>query len=420
MSTVVTINPTKPTQGFNVHNIREDFPVLKRMVNNKPLVYLDNAATTQKPQMVIDSLINYYQDYNSNIHRGVHLLSQTATTEYEKVRGKTRCFINAVHDHEIIFTRNTTEAINLVARCYGGTNLKEGDEVLITAMEHHSNIVPWQMVCESTGAKLKIAPINDAGEVLLDEYKALLNEKTKFVSLVHVSNALGTINPVKEMIHAAHEFNVPVLIDGAQAAPHVRIDVQALDADFYTFSAHKMFGPTGIGVLYGKEKLLNDMPPFLGGGDMIASVSFEKTTYNELPYKFEAGTPNIADTIAFGAAIDYVESVGIEKIQAYEHDLLEYGTEALNSIEKLTLIGTANKKASVLSFNIDGIHPHDIGTIVDQEGVAVRTGHHCAEPLMHRMNVTATARASLAMYNTKEEIDVLVNAIYKAIRVFGE
>jgi cysteine desulfurase/selenocysteine lyase len=419
MSTVVTINPNPQTKGFDVHRIREDFPVLHRLVNNKPLVYLDNAATTQKPQCVINSLVDYYQNYNANIHRGVHTLSQTATTAYEDVRRKVQGFINAKHEHEIIFVRNTTEAINLVARCYGGSNIQEGDEVVVTAMEHHSNIVPWQMICEAKGAHLKVIPINDEGEVLLDEYKALLNQKTKLVGLVHVSNALGTINPAKEMIKIAHELGIPVLVDGAQSTPHVKVDVQDLDADFYTLSAHKMFAPTGIGVLYGKEDLLNAMPPFLGGGDMISSVSFAKTTYAELPNKFEAGTPNIADTIAFGAAIDYINQIGLKNIQDYEDELLRYGTEALSSIDEITLIGTAENKASVISFNVKDIHPHDIGTIVDQEGVAVRTGHHCAEPVMKRMNVTATARASLAMYNTKEEIDVLVSALHKAIRVFG-
>lgn len=429
MSTAVSSHPyiqAQDTQtqdiqnhAFDVQRIREDFPVLRRMVNNKPLVYLDNAATSQKPQCVIDALVDYYQYYNSNIHRGVHTLSQTATTAYEAARQKVQRFIHAKHEHEVIFVRNTTEAINLVARCYGGSNIGAGDEIVITAMEHHSNIVPWQMLCEAKGATLKVVPISDEGEVLLDEYQALLSEKTKLVSFVHVSNALGTINPVKEMIQAAHEYGIPVLVDGAQAAAHTRIDVQDLDADFYALSGHKMFAPTGIGVLYGKEKLLNAMPPFLGGGDMISSVSFEKTIYNDLPNKFEAGTPNIADTIALGTAIDYIEAIGFESIHAYEDELLRYGTEALSSINGLTLVGTAKEKASVLSFNIAGIHPHDVGTIVDQEGVAVRTGHHCAEPLMKRMKVTATARASLAMYNTKEEIDTLVNALHKVIRVFG-
>lgn len=419
MSTVVTINPHQKNQTFDVQRVRNDFPVLHRMVNKKPLVYLDNAATTQKPQCVIDALVDYYQNYNSNIHRGVHTLSQTATTAYEEVRKKIQRLINAKHEHEIIFVRNTTEAINLVARCYGGSNIQEGDEVIVTAMEHHSNIVPWQMICEAKGAHLKVVPISDEGEVLLDEYKALLNEKTKLVAFVHVSNALGTINPAKEMIQAAHEYGIPVLVDGAQSTPHVKVDVQDLDADFYTLSGHKMFAPTGIGVLYGKEDLLNAMPPFLGGGDMISSVSFEKTEYAELPNKFEAGTPNIADTIALGTAVDYMFDLGFENMQSYEDELLRYGTEALSSVDGLILIGTAKQKASVLSFTLNDIHPHDLGTIVDQEGVAVRTGHHCAEPLMKRMNVTATARASLAIYNTKEEIDVLVNALHKAIRVFG-
>lgn len=419
MSTVVTINPKQKNQSFDVQRVRSEFPVLHRMVNKKPLVYLDNAATTQKPQCVIGALVDYYQNYNSNIHRGVHSLSQTATTAYEEVRKKIQRLINAKHEHEIIFVRNTTEAINLVARCYGGSNIQEGDEIIITALEHHSNIVPWQMICEAKGAHLKVVPISDEGEVLLDEYKSLLNEKTKLVAFVHVSNALGTINPAKEMIQSAHEFGIPVLVDGAQSTPHVNVDVQDLDADFYTLSGHKMFAPTGIGVLYGKEDLLNAMPPFLGGGDMISSVSFEQTQYAELPNKFEAGTPNIADTIALGAAVDYMFDVGFENMQTYEDELLRYGTEALSSIDGLTLLGTAKQKASVLSFTVNDIHPHDLGTIVDQEGVAVRTGHHCAEPLMKRMNVSATARASLAIYNTKDEIDVLVSALHKAIRVFG-
>ena len=404
---------------FDVHKLREDFPILKQLAYGKPLVYLDNAATSQKPRVVIDALMRYYTADNSNIHRGVHLLSERATHQYEETREKVRQFINAAEKREIIFVRGTTEAINLVAHSYGRANVNAGDEVLITALEHHSNIVPWQILCSEKGARLRVVPISDEGEVSLDEFAGLINERTKLVSIAHVSNALGTINPVREMIAIAHRTNIPVMIDGAQAAPHTRIDVQELDCDFYAFSAHKVYGPTGIGVLYGKPDLLEAMPPYQGGGDMIASVSFDKTTYNSLPYKFEAGTPNIAGTIGLGAAIDYVSEIGLESIAAYEHELLQYGTEALSKVPGLRLIGTAKEKAGVLSFVLEGIHPHDVGTILDREGVAIRTGHHCAMPVMERFGVPATARASLALYNTREEIDVLVAGIHKVKEMFA-
>ena len=409
---------TKPL-GFDVQTIREQFPILSQRVHGKPLVYLDNAATSQKPQSVIDAMTRYYSTDNSNIHRGVHLLSARATTQYEDARVKAQRFINAAESKEIIFVRGTTEAINLVANSYGRANVTAGDEVLITAMEHHSNIVPWQILCEEKGARLRVAPINDDGELVIEEFEKLVNERTKFVSVVHVSNALGTINPIRRIIEIAHRRNVPVMVDGAQAAPHTRIDVQELDCDFYAFSGHKVYGPTGIGVLYGKAHLLEAMPPFQGGGDMIASVTFEKTTYNTLPYKFEAGTPNIAATIGLGAAIDYVNRVGIERIAEYEYKLLAYGTESLSRIPGLRLIGTAKEKAGVLSFVLEGVHPHDVGTILDREGIAIRTGHHCAMPLMERFKIPATARASLAFYNTTDEIDGLAVGIHKVTEVFG-
>ena len=404
---------------FDVHKIRQDFPILKQLAYGKPLAYLDNAATSQKPQAVIDAITRYYTDDNSNIHRGVHLLSERATHHYEEAREKVRRFINAKERREIIFVRGTTEALNLVAHSYGRANVNAGDEVLITALEHHSNIVPWQILCSERNARLRVAPINDEGEVLLDDFAQLINERTKLVSIAHVSNALGTINPVREMVEMAHRQNIPVMIDGAQAAPHTRIDVQELDCDFYAFSGHKVYGPTGIGVLYGKTELLEAMSPYQGGGDMIASVSFEKTTYNTLPHKFEAGTPNIAGTIGLGAAIDYVTEIGLDRIALHEHDLLTYGTGALSQIPGLRLIGTAKKKAGVLSFVLEGIHPHDVGTVLDREGVAIRTGHHCAMPLMERFGVPATARASLAVYNTREELDALVAGIHKVKEVFA-
>jgi cysteine desulfurase/selenocysteine lyase len=411
----------EPTRvlSFEAGSIREDFPILKQLVYGKPLVYLDNAATSQKPTTVVEAMTHYYSTDNSNIHRGVHLLSERATQHYEEARVKAQRFINAAAPKEIIFTRGTTEAINLVAGSYGRANVVSGDEVLITAMEHHSNIVPWQILCEEKGARLRVAPINDDGELILEEFAKLLNERTKILSLAHVSNALGTINPIRAIVEIAHRHNVPVMIDGAQAAPHMKLDVQELDCDFYAFSGHKVFGPTGIGVLYGKASLLDAMPPYQGGGDMIASVTFEKTTYNTLPYKFEAGTPNIAGTIGLGAAIDYLNQIGIERIARYEHELLDYGTEALSQIPGLRLIGTAKDKAGVLSFVLEGVHPHDVGTILDREGIAIRTGHHCAMPVMERFGIPATARASLAFYNTKEEIDALVAGIHKVREVFG-
>jgi cysteine desulfurase/selenocysteine lyase len=383
------------------------------------LVYLDNAATSQKPRQVIQALDHYYSAVNANVHRGVHFLSESATEAYEGAREKIRRFVNAEHRHEIIFVRGTTEAINLVAQSYGRSALEEGDEILISAMEHHSNIVPWQILCEQTGAKLCVVPINDDGELLLDEYERLLGPRTRLVAIVHVSNALGTINPVREVIERAHARGVPVLLDGAQAVPHLGVDVRALDCDFYAFSGHKMFGPTGIGALYGKSALLDAMPPYQGGGDMIRLVTFEKTHYNELPYKFEAGTPNIADAIGLGAAIDYLESAGLVDVAAHEADLLAYATEALSSIEGLRLIGTARQKAGVLSFVLDDVHAHDVGTILDREGIAIRAGHHCAMPVMQRFGVPATARASLALYNIREDIDALHRALLRVKEIFA-
>jgi cysteine desulfurase/selenocysteine lyase len=404
---------------MDVEKVRADFPVLHQTVNGKPLVYLDNASTSQKPQAVIDSLVQYYSADNSNVHRGVHTLSQRATDHYEEARTKVRNFLNAESDHEIIYVRGTTEGINLVAHSFGRQNIGEGDEIIVTAMEHHSNIVPWQILCQEKGAYLKVIPINDHGELLMNEYEKLLSPRTKLVSIVHQSNALGTINPAKEIIDMAHSRGVPVLLDGAQSVQHVPVDVRGLGCDFFAFSGHKLYGPTGIGVLYGRAELLDSMPPYQGGGEMIKSVTFEKTIYNDLPHKFEAGTPDIAGAIGLGAAIDYVSNLGMGNIQAYEHELLEYGTERLSSIEGLSIIGTAKEKGAVLSFVMEGIHPHDIGTILDMEGIAVRTGHHCAQPVMDRFEIPATARASLGLYNTKEEIDALVKGIDRAIEVFS-
>jgi len=412
------MGPLRPP-ALDVENIRRDFPLLTQKIHGKSLVYLDNAATTQKPQAVIDRITRYYQEENSNIHRGVHSLSEKATQAYEAARAKVRGFLNASQDREILFVRGATEGINLVAQSYGRVFIKAGDEIVLSVMEHHSNIVPWQMLCEERGAALRVIPINDTGELGRDEYEKLLNERTKLVSIVHISNALGTINPVKQMIRSAHDRGIPVLVDGAQAVPHLAVDVQELDCDFYVFSGHKLFGPTGIGILYGKAGLLEQMPPYQGGGDMISSVSFEKTCYNTLPYKFEAGTPHIAGGIGLGAAIDYLNGIGMERIAAYEQELLAYATDALSGIPGMRIIGTAKEKAGVLSFILDGVHPHDIGTILDHEGVAVRAGHHCAMPLMQRLGVPATARASLAFYNTKEEIDLLVKGIYKVKEVFA-
>ncbi|WP_372808339.1 aminotransferase class V-fold PLP-dependent enzyme [Pontiella sp.] len=406
------------TVQYDIASIRDDFPILQRKIFGKPLVYLDNAASTQRPVQVINAIKDLYEGHYANVHRGVHTLSQESTNLYNEARAKVRSFIHASCVHEVVFTRGTTESINLVAQCYARPRLRPGDEILITHMEHHSNIVPWQMVCEQTGAILKVVPISDKGELEMERFHELLGEKTKLVSVVQVSNALGTVNPVKEIIAAAHAFGVPVLVDGAQAVPHIPIDVQKLDADFYAFSGHKIYGPTGVGVLYGKEKLLSEMPPYQGGGDMILSVSFEKTTYNQLPYKFEAGTPNIAGVIGLGAAIDYVQKVGLGIIAAHEHGLLEYATARLRDIDGLRIIGEADQKAGLISFVLDCVHPHDIGTMLDGEGVAVRAGHHCAQPVMERYGVPATARASFAMYNTFGEIDVLAEAIKKTIQMF--
>ena len=420
MATTITSDvPVGIRPRLDVEKIRKDFPALHQKVYGKPLVYLDNAATSQKPQAVINAITRFFTIENSNIHRGVHYLSEQATKAYEEARNKVKEFINAREAREVVFCRSTTEGINLIAQSYGRNFLKAGDEIVLTAMEHHSNIVPWQILCEQIGAVLRVAPINDAGELLLSEFEKLLNPKTKLVSVTHISNALGTINPVERIVEMAHRRNIPMVIDGAQAAPHLKIDVQKLDCDFYLFSGHKMFGPTGIGVVYGKAHLLEAMPPYQGGGDMILSVTFEKTTYNVIPHKFEAGTPNIAGAIGLGATIDYLGGLGMENIAAYEQELLEYGTERLASIPGLRLIGTAKKKASILSFVMEGIHPHDIGTILDREGIAVRTGHHCAQPVMQRFGVPATVRASLAFYNTNEEIDALVTGLLEARKVFG-
>lgn len=419
MSTTLTAFRTSTLSGFDIDRVRADFPILGRQVHDLPLVYLDNAATTQKPRAVIDAISDYYLFNNANIHRGVHQLSESATSAYEATRKSVQTFLNAEDASEIIFVRGATEAINLVAQSYGRQHVNAGDEIIVTAMEHHSNIVPWQMLCEEKGAHLRVAPINDAGELLLDEFEALLNAKTKLVAVVHTSNVLGTVNPVRRIVEMAHAKGVPVLLDGAQAVPHGGVDVRALDCDFYAFSGHKIYGPTGIGVLYGKRALLEAMPPYQGGGDMIRSVTFEKTLYNQLPYKFEAGTPDIAGVVGLGAAIAYVNRIGLSDIVAHEEDLLAYGTEALSSIPGLTLIGTAKEKVSVLSFVLEGIHPHDIGTILDRQGIAIRTGHHCAQPLMLRFGIPATARASLAVYNTAQEIDSLVAGIHKVKEVFA-
>jgi cysteine desulfurase / selenocysteine lyase len=404
--------------SFDVARVRADFPILRRQARGRPLVYLDNAATTQKPQVVIDALSRYYQEYNANVHRGVHELSEIASEEYESARRKVAAFFNAPA-HAIVFTRNATESINLVAHAFGRSHVGTGDEVLISAMEHHSNIVPWQLLCEERGARLRVAPIDDRGELMLDAFESLLNERTKLVSITHMSNALGTINPVEEIIRIAHAHGVPVLLDGSQAAYHMPVDVQALDCDFYAATGHKLYGPTGIGVLYGKPSHLDAMPPFLGGGDMISSVTFEKSTWNTVPHKFEAGTPDIAGAIGLGVAIDYIRATGLSAIAEHEQDLLAYGTHALTAVDGVRLIGTARRKASILSFVVDGVHPHDVGTIVDREGIAIRTGHHCAQPVMDRFGVPATARASLAMYNTREDIDSLIGALERVRTVFG-
>jgi cysteine desulfurase / selenocysteine lyase len=425
MTTVARTSPelnySRPPSGqaLDVQKIRSDFPLLQQRIRGKELVYLDNAATSQKPQAVIDAIRRYYECDNANIHRGLHFLSEQATEEYEAARRSVQLFLNAAKLNEIVFVRGTTEAINLVAQTYGRVHVKAGDEVLITAMEHHSNIVPWQMLCEEKGAKLRVAPIDDRGQLLLEEFAKLLGPRTKIVSVAHVSNALGTINPVRRIIELAHRQNIPVLVDGAQAVPHCKVDVQALDCDFYAFSGHKLYAPTGIGILYGKSSLLEAMPPYQGGGDMISSVTFEKTLYNKLPYKFEAGTPHISGAIGLGAAVEYINRIGMENIAAHEHDLLAYAVEAVSAVPGIRLVGTAKERAGVLSFVLDDIHPHDIGTILDQEGIAIRAGHHCAQPVMERFGVPATARASFALYNTIEEIDALVKGLRKVREVLA-
>jgi cysteine desulfurase / selenocysteine lyase len=417
--------PTSPAKvrraesTLDLQKIRRDFPILARDVRGKRLVYLDNAATSQKPQVVIDAIVRYYEQENANIHRGVHFLSELATSKHDRARQLVQKFINAAYVHELIFVRGATEAINLVAQTYGRKHVGSGDEVLITAMEHHSNIVPWQILCDEKGAKLRVAPINDAGELRLDEFEKLIGARTRIIAIPHVSNALGTVNPVKKIVELARARNIPVVVDGAQAAPHMQIDVQALGCDFYAFSSHKMFGPMGIGVLYGKTELLEAMPPYQGGGDMISSVTFEKTIYNKLPFKFEAGTPDVAGAIGLGAAVEYLTGIGMDRVAQHEHDLLAYATEKVSAIPGLRLIGTAKAKASVLSFVMEGIHPHDIGTILDQEGIAIRTGHHCAQPVMQCFGIPATARASFALYNTKEEVDALAAGIIKVQEVFS-
>jgi cysteine desulfurase/selenocysteine lyase len=405
--------------GLDVEKVRADFPILSRSVRGRPLVYLDNAATTQKPVSVVEALARYYTDLNANVHRGVHELSELATDAYERARERVRSFLNAAEAREIVFTRNATEGINLVANAIARPRLNPGDEVLISAMEHHSNIVPWQLACGATGARLVVAPITDDGELDLAAFERLIGHRTRLVAVTHMSNALGTITPAREIVRIAHEKGVPVLLDGSQAAYHMRVDVRALDADFYVVTGHKLYGPTGIGALYGRASLLEAMDPFLGGGDMIASVTFERSTWNELPYKFEAGTPHIAGAVGLHAALDYIESIGFERIEEHERALLEYGTALLNGIPGVRIIGTARQKGSILSFVIDGVHPHDIGTIVDREGIAVRTGHHCAQPVMERFGVPATARASLAMYNTAEELDALGHALERVRAVFA-
>ncbi len=421
MKSATVHNLRQPTKGgaFDASVLRADFPILNQAIHGKPLVYLDNAATTQKPRAVIDSIRDVYECHYANVHRGVHTLSQRSTELFEGAREKVRRFVNARHAHEIIFVRGTTEAINLVAQSYGRSNIGAGDEILITAMEHHSNIVPWQIVCEQTGAVLKVAPMNQRGELELDRFEDLLSARTRLVAVSHMSNALGTINPVRTLIDLAHRQGIPVLIDGAQAIPHLPVDVQALDCDFYAFSGHKLYGPSGIGVLYGKEALLNAMPPYQGGGDMIRMVRFDKSEYNTLPYKFEAGTPAIADAIGLGAAIDYLVATGIDAIAEHEHRLLDYATTRALQVDGLTLIGTAREKGAILSFTLARIHPHDIGTILDHLGIAIRAGHHCAMPVMEFYGVAATARASFGLYNTEQDIDVLMDGIRQVIEVFG-
>ena len=416
---MTTALKARSSSAFDVERIRTDFPILKLKVGGKPLVYFDNAASSQMPQPVIDRFVRYQSTQHANIHRGVHYLSETATGEYEEARRKLQRFINAREEREVIFTSGTTESINLVMHGYGRKFIGKDDEIILTTLEHHSNIVPWQMLAEEKGAKIRVVPINDAGELLVDEYEKLFNERTKFVGVMHVSNALGTINPVKHMIEFAHARGVPVLVDGAQATPHMRVDVQDLDCDFYAFSGHKLCGPTGIGILYGKAAILERMQPFKGGGDMILSVTFEKTTYNTIPHKFEAGTPPIAAAITLGAAVDYLSAIGMDRIAAHEIDLLNYATEQVNGMPGVRIIGTAEKKAAVLSFAIEGVHPHDVGTLLNQDGIAIRTGHHCAQPVMQRFKVPATSRASFAFYNNLAEVDALIAGIRNVQKVFA-
>src|SRR5579871_4413366 len=414
----ITMQREPPGRSLDVQQIRQDFPILRQKIHGKPLIYLDNAATSQKPQAVLDAIQHFYTTDCSNIHRGVHQLSERATAAYEAAREKVRRFLNAAEAREIIFVRGTTEAINLVAYTFGRERLRPGDEILITAMEHHSNIVPWQILCER-GATLRVAPINDAGELLLDEFERLLTPRVKLVCVAHVSNALGTVNPVREIISLSHRKGVPVLVDGAQAVPHMKVDVQELDCDFYAFSGHKVYGPTGIGVLYGKAAFLEMMPPYQGGGDMISSVTFAKTTYNTLPYKFEAGTPHIAGAVGLRAALEYVRTIGLDVVAAHEQQLLAYVTQTISDVPGVRLVGTARERAGVVSFVLEGVHPHDLGQILDQEGVAIRTGHHCCQPIMDRFHLPATARASFAVYNTKEDVDALVAGLYKAKEMFA-
>jgi cysteine desulfurase/selenocysteine lyase len=421
-NSIVVDEVTQPSalgpRPYDVDSVRRDFPILARPARGHRLVYLDNAATTQKPRQVIDRIVRYYSEENSNVHRGVHYLSEVATRAFEDARVTVQRFLNAASEKEIVFTRGTTEAVNLVMQTWGRTNVREGDEILISAIEHHSNIVPWQMLCAEKGATLRVIPVDDTGDLLVDEYERMLNPRVKLVAVGHASNALGTINPIKRMIAAAHANGSLVLVDGAQGVPHMPVDVRDLGCDFYAFSGHKVYGPTGIGALYGREALLDAMPPWQGGGDMILSVSYEKTTYNALPYKFEAGTPHIEGAVALAAALDYVSGLGLERIAEHEHDLLTYASRRLSEIEGLRLIGTAREKAAVISFVLEGVHPHDIGTILDQEGIAIRTGHHCAQPLMMRFNVPATGRASFGLYNTREEADALVAGLTRVIEVF--
>ena len=419
MSTITRASRAPDATGWDVERIRQDFPALHQQVHGKALVYLDNAATTQKPQAVIDALTAYYTRDNANIHRGVHLLSERATDGYESARRRIQRHLNAASPREIVFVRQATEAINLVAASYGRKAVGAGDEIVISAIEHHANIVPWQMLSEEKGARLKVVPVDDRGDLIMDEYARLLGPRTRLVAITQVSNALGTITPIEEIIRLAHRESIPVLVDGAQAAPHQAVDVRALDCDFFVFSGHKTYGPTGIGVLYGKEAWLERMPPYQGGGDMIKMVTFEKTTYNDLPYKFEAGTPHIAGAIGLATALDYVAGLGLDRIAAWEHELLEYGTELLQAVPGVRLIGTARRKAAVLSFVLDGVHPHDVGTILDHEGVAVRAGHHCAMPVMDRFGVPATVRASLGLYNTPAELETLATAVRTAREIIG-